>query len=91
MAARNDERQKRRFQIRMAEKVRKNMAFHVINADQRLIRGKTESLCRGHADEQGSYQAGAVRDADMIHLGQSHARFIKRLFNDGHDIFNMLP
>ena len=68
MAAGHDEGQERRFQIGMAEEVGKDMAFHVVDADQGLISSKADSLGRCDADQQGPDQAGTVSDADMVDI-----------------------
>ena len=90
MAAGYDEGQERRFQIGMAEEVGKDMAFHVVDADQGLIGSKADSLGRCDADQQGPDQAGTVSDADMVDICQGDASRIKGFLDDGHDVFDVL-
>ena len=66
MAARNDERHKWRLELRRREEVREDMAFEMVDADERHAERKRQRLRRRDADEQRTDEAGAICHSDLV-------------------------
>ena len=75
MASGDDFTQERRLQIRMLDIVRRDVAFNMMNADQRFLFCIGDRFCLCHADEKCADKARAIRNANGIDIIQSHIRF----------------
>ena len=68
-----------------------NVAFEVVDGDQRLVEGEGESFGVADADQQGSGESGALRDGDGVDGVVRVPSLGQRLAHDGHDGAQMLP
>ena len=90
MAARDDERHEGRLERRLCEKVCKDVALEMVDADERLVERKGQRLGRRDADEQGADETGAVRHSDLVDVLERHAGLAHGLIDDGHDVDDVL-
>ena len=75
MASGDDFTQERRLQIRVFDIVRRDVAFNMVNADQRFLFRIGDRFCLCHADEKCADKARAVRNTDRIDIIQSDIGF----------------
>ena len=60
-----------------------DVAFEVVDADQRGFLGEGEALCRVDSDEERSRKAGAVGDGDSVEVAQLDGRLLHGLPHHG--------
>ena len=75
MASGDDFTQERRLQIRVFDIVRRDVAFNMVNADQRFLFFLFDRFCLCHADEKCADKTRAVRNTDRIDIIQSDIGF----------------
>ena len=91
VTAGHDETHEGRLQVRVLDKICRDMAFDVVHTHQRLVRRPCHGLRRGDADEKRSHQSRAVGDAHSVHITELHARLREGAFHHLADLFDMLP
>ena len=96
VSAGNDEGQHRKLQIVVSflplfEQHGMDVAFEMVDGDQRLVEGEGQSLGIADAHQQGSRKAGALRDCDSVDGVVSMLGLGQRLAHDRHDGAQMLP
>ena len=65
------------------------MAFDVIDADEGFARGPGDGFGKIDADEQGTDQAGALRDGEAIEFVRGDLSLLQRRRDDAFDFFEM--
>jgi hypothetical protein len=90
VAAGNDQRQRGILGRREFKGHGKDMAFDVVDADEGLVRAEGDAFGVVDADQQGSDQAGALRDRDAVNVVKSHACRGQRFADYAADLFQML-
>ena len=75
MPAGNHQRHKRRQQIGMGHRARKQMAFNVVYAHQGQARAESEPFAHGNAHQQTTDQPGALGHCDAAQIAQFHIGF----------------
>jgi len=71
----------------MSQQRGKNMPFQMMHAEQGNPRRKSQRLGSGYSHQQGSHQAGPMRDPTAVNILQRHSCFRQRLVNDRNHIF----
>ena len=89
MSAGRDEGQKRRLQLRVRQKRRRDVAADVVHRDERLVQGKGKRLAEVRADEQRTDKARRTGRRDRVHVVLIHAGVRKRLLGHAHDRLHM--
>lgn len=72
------------------KKHRMNVAFEVIDGNERFSEPLGENLAVGHTHEQRANQPGAFRHGDRIHVAKGDAGLLNRFAHNGHDLPKML-
>ena len=93
--ARDDEGQNRELQVVVSllpflKQHSMDVSFEVVDGNQRLVEREGQRLSVTDADEQGSGQAGALRDRDGVDRFVSVLGFGERLADDWDDGAQML-
>ena len=70
-----DQRQERRLKVRVLQQVGKNMAFHMVHRNQRLIQSPGAGLGRCHTYQQRTYQPWPFRNGNGIDIIPCTIRF----------------
>src|SRR5690349_10783862 len=73
----------------MLERSGEEMAFHVMDADQRNSTRKCQRLSVAHPDQQRTDQAWSVRDRYRVEIIEFHSRLIERAIDHGNDAGQM--
>ena len=89
MPAGYHQRQERRLQIFVIDKVGKHMTFQMVDPQQRLARSPGQGLCSRQPHQQRAYQTGTVRNSHPVNPVQRHLGIFQGRVNDRHDVFNM--
>ena len=76
MSSGHNKAQKRRFQVRMFDIIRRNMSLDMVHADQRQIPRIRDRFRFGNSDKQRADQSRTVSHSDRINIIQCHFRFI---------------
>ena len=66
VSARHEQRGERRHGVRVLERRREQVPFHVMHADERRARPVRERLAERHADEQRADESRPVCDGDGV-------------------------
>lgn len=90
MAAGDDQRQEGRLQIGILEQIGKDMPFHVIHRDERLVQRPGRRLGCRHAHEERPHQTGALRHGDGIHVVPGAPRLAEGLLRHGQHVLDMM-
>ena len=72
--ARDEQRDERKFGLRIREQRRQQMAFEVMHADDRLAEREAERIRDGCADKERAREARSLRVRDAIEFGESRFR-----------------
>ena len=64
---------------------RVDVAFEVVDGDERKLVGEGQRLSVGDADQQSSGEAGAGGDGDGIEIGERDAGLFESCADDGND------
>ena len=63
-----------------------DVTLKMIHRNERLIERMCESLAIGNADEERANEAGTLRNANRVKIGEGQPRLEKSLPDDGHDL-----
>ncbi len=84
MAAADDERERGVFNVGAGlQNHRVDVAFDMVDGDERQIAGKAQGLGVGDADQERANQAGACGDGDGGEIVEAHAGFFEAEANHG--------
>ena len=90
VAARDDECHEGWLERRVREEVREDMAFEMVDTDERLVERKGQGLGRRDADEQCADESRSVRHGDLVDVRERHTGLADGLIDDGHDVDDVL-
>ena len=91
VSSRHHQAQKRRFQILIFNVICADMAFNMMDADQRKPCGKADGLCCGNSYQKRPHQPRAIGNGNGRQIRKLHSRIFQCLFYYLIDLFNMLP
>ena len=82
MAARDEQGDKRRGELRILHRRREQVPLEVIHADETSAAGVRQRLRVHDAHQQRPDESGSLRDGDGVHRAPRHARFGARALDD---------
>ena len=66
-----------------------DVAFQMVDGDERLVERERQSLGIGNADVQGARESGAFSDSDRSKIGKGDTGFVECRLDNGHDVAQM--
>src|SRR5207248_9736353 len=88
--ARNNQGHRWIFNRRIFKSDRVDVPFYVIDSDNRFAKRECHSLRIRDANEQRAYKSGTSRDSNSVNLFFLNMSALECLFNNGHDLIQML-
>ena len=76
MSAGDDQTHKGRLQIRMLDKIGRNVAFDMVDAHQGLFRRVGDGLGLCHSHQKSAHKTGTIGHSNGRHLLQGHGRLL---------------
>src|SRR2546423_271781 len=91
MSSRDNETDERKLEFGLRQESRVEMAFEVMDADDRLLESVGDCLGSRDADDERSDQAGPIRDRDSVDFRQRYPGGSEGFVDNREDKLNMPP